>query len=78
MLNKTEQAPKESATDEKKTRTVRATLPGQVAIEIPTFKPKNECNVIKIIQREWERESERLSKKKELNARSSANEKSLV
>ena len=35
-----------------------------IQIELPEFKPKNECNVIKIIQKEWEREVERLNMKK--------------
>ena len=34
---------------------------GPIKIELPVFKPKNECNVIKIIQKEWEREVERLN-----------------
>ena len=34
---------------------------GPVKILMPVFKPKNECNVIKIIQKEWEREVERLN-----------------
>lgn len=42
--------------------------PGQredpIKIVLPEFKPKNECNVIKIIQKEWEREVERLNIKK--------------
>jgi len=33
---------------------------GPIKIELPVFKPKNECNVIKIIQKEWDREVERL------------------
>ena len=37
---------------------------GPVKIELPVFKPKNECNVIKIIQKEWDREVERLNQKK--------------
>jgi Leucine-rich repeat (LRR) protein len=35
-----------------------------VKIELPTFKPKNECNVVKIIQKEWDREVERLNARK--------------
>lgn len=34
---------------------------GPVPIRLPVFKPKNECNVIKIIQKEWEREVMRLN-----------------
>jgi len=30
---------------------------GPVEIRLPIFKPKNECNVIKIIQKEWDRET---------------------
>ena len=37
---------------------------GPVKIEIPIFKAKNECNVIKIIQKEWDREIERLNTRK--------------
>ena len=37
---------------------------GPIKIELPVFKPKNECNVIKIIQKEWEREVQRLDQKK--------------
>ena len=38
--------------------------PDPIVTEMPDFKPKNECNVIKIIQKEWEREVERLNIKK--------------
>jgi len=37
---------------------------GPVKIDLPSFKPKNECNVIKIIQKEWDREVTRLNTKK--------------
>ena len=37
---------------------------GPIKVELPVFKPKNECNVIKIIQKEWEREVDRLDQKK--------------
>lgn len=37
---------------------------GPIKIELPVFKPKNECNVIKIIQKEWDREVDRLDQKK--------------
>lgn len=47
-------------------------------IEMPVFKPKNECNVIKIIQKEWEREVERLNQKKFGKRLVNANEKSIV
>ena len=46
---------------------------GPIKIEIPVFKPKNECNVIKIIQKEWEREVERLNAKKSLKPKSQLN-----
>jgi hypothetical protein len=45
---------------------------------MPDFKPKNECNVIKIIQKEWEREVERLNIKKYSKRPMNASEKSLV
>jgi len=32
-------------------------------INLPVFKPKNECNVVKIIQKEWQREVLKLSGK---------------
>ena len=51
---------------------------GPVKIELPIFKPKNECNVIKIIQKEWEREVERLNQKKLGKKQVSVNEKSIV
>jgi len=53
---------------------------GPIKIEIPMFKPKNECNVIKIIQKEWDREVERLNAKKSLKPKNQLNstEKSLV
>lgn len=49
---------------------------GPIKIDIPIFKPKNECNVIKIIQKEWDREVERLNLKKSLKpkAQLSSNE----
>jgi hypothetical protein len=34
---------------------------GPVEVRLPIFKPKNECNVIKIIQKEWDREVTRLN-----------------
>ena len=34
---------------------------GPIKVELPVFKPKNECNVIKIIQKEWEKEVDRLN-----------------
>lgn len=37
---------------------------GPIKIELPVFKPKNECNVIKIIQKEWDKEVDRLNQKK--------------
>jgi hypothetical protein len=37
------------------------------------FKPKNECNVIKIIQKEWDREVERLNAKKSLKPKNQLN-----
>ena len=37
---------------------------GPIKIDLPSFKPKNECNVIKIIQKEWDREVSRLNAKK--------------
>lgn len=53
---------------------------GPIKVELPVFKPKNECNVIKIIQKEWEREVDRLDQKKmgKRQAASTANEKSIV
>ena len=45
---------------------------------MPVFKPKNECNVIKIIQKEWEREVERLDQKKMGKRPLNSNEKSIV
>ena len=51
---------------------------GPIKIELPVFKPKNECNVIKIIQKEWEREVERLNQKKLGKRQMNANEKSIV
>jgi hypothetical protein len=36
---------------------------GPVPIHLPVFKPKNECNVIKIIQKEWHREVLKLTSK---------------
>lgn len=47
-------------------------------IEMPVFKPKNECNVIKIIQKEWEREVERLNQKKFGKRLVNATDKSIV
>ena len=35
-----------------------------VKIELPAFKAKNECNVVKIIQKEWDKEVERLNARK--------------
>ena len=43
-----------------------------VKIELPVFKPKNECNVVKIIQKEWDREVERLNNRKAAKAKSQA------
>ena len=51
---------------------------GPVKVVLPVFKPKNECNVIKIIQKEWDREVERLNHKKFGKKYMHANEKSLV
>ena len=51
---------------------------GPVKIELPAFKPKNECNVIKIIQKEWEREVERLNQKRLGKRQINTNEKSIV
>ena len=51
---------------------------GPVKIELPIFKPKNECNVIKIIQKEWEREVERLNQKKLGKRNVAVAEKSIV
>ena len=51
---------------------------GPVKVEMPVFKPKNECNVIKIIQKEWEREVERLNLKKSGKRQGAAGEKSIV
>ena len=51
---------------------------GPVKIELPIFKPKNECNVIKIIQGEWEKEVERLNHKKFGTRPVAVQEKSLV
>ena len=53
---------------------------GPVKVELPVFKPKNECNVIKIIQKEWDREVDRLDQKKlgKRPAATTANEKSIV
>ena len=49
-----------------------------VKIELPVFKPKNECNVIKIIQKEWAKEVERLDSKKYGQRQNASGEKSLV
>ena len=49
-----------------------------IKIELPVFKPKNECNVIKIIQKEWEREVERLNQKKLGKRSMNSQEKSIV
>ena len=49
-----------------------------VKIELPVFKPKNECNVIKIIQKEWEREVDRLNQKKFGKRAMNSQEKSIV
>ena len=53
---------------------------GPIKVELPVFKPKNECNVIKIIQKEWEREVDRLDQKKmgKRQTNTAANEKSIV
>ena len=51
---------------------------GPIKVELPVFKPKNECNVIKIIQKEWEREVERLNQKKLGKRPTNQNEKSIV
>ena len=51
---------------------------GPVKIDMPVFKAKNECNVIKIIQKEWEREVERLNQKKFGKRLANATEKSIV
>lgn len=51
---------------------------GPIKIELPVFKPKNECNVIKIIQKEWEREVDRLNQKKLGKKQLNNNEKSIV
>ena len=45
---------------------------------MPIFKPKNECNVIKIIQKEWDKEVERLNQKKFGKKHLNASDKSLV
>ena len=47
-------------------------------MELPVFKPKNECNVIKIIQKEWEKEVDRLNQKKLGKRQVTLPEKSLV
>jgi Leucine-rich repeat (LRR) protein len=44
-----------------------------VKIELPVFKPKNECNVIKIIQKEWEKEVERLDTRKAMKMKQQLN-----
>ena len=49
-----------------------------IKIVLPVFKPKNECNVIKIIQKEWDREVERLDQKKMGKRPINSNEKSIV
>lgn len=38
--------------------------PDPIKVVLPEFKAKNECNVIKIIQKEWDREFQRLEFKK--------------
>lgn len=63
---------------EKETEAAPRFKEGPVKIELPVFKAKNECNVIKIIQKEWEREVERLDNKKLGRKPSTQNEKSLV
>lgn len=49
---------------------VRREVP--VKIELPVFKPKNDCNVVKIIQKEWDREVERLINRKAAKAKNQA------
>ena len=51
---------------------------GPIKIELPVFKPKNECNVIKIIQKEWDKEVDRLNQKKFGKRQINAMEKSIV
>lgn len=51
---------------------------GPVKVELPVFKAKNECNVIKIIQKEWNNEVARLNQKKFGKKFLSATDKSLV
>lgn len=51
---------------------------GPIKVELPVFKPKNECNVIKIIQKEWGREVERLNAKKLGKRPPGQSEKSIV
>ena len=50
---------------------------GPVPIRLPVFKPKNENSVIKIIQKEWDREVQRLDAKQN-NKIPGLGEKSLV
>jgi hypothetical protein len=50
---------------------------GPVPIHLPVFKPKNENSVIKIIQKEWDREVQRLNSKSN-NKIPGLGEKSLV
>ena len=49
-----------------------------IKIELPVFKPKNECSVIKIIQKEWNLEVERLNQKKFGKRSMFTQEKSIV
>ena len=49
-----------------------------IKIVLPIFRPKNECNVIKIIQKEWAREVDRLNQKRMGKRQINSNEKSIV